>query len=418
MLYSKLFSTGRLALGAIHLKQSEWDTLVNSINAVAQTIGAANTRKSDKEWTAEQNEITRNYNAEQAEIARNWSAEQAQNNRDFQSWQGQVNFERQSYLQNAQNTFNYGMWNENNAYNSIGSQIQRAKEAGVNPNLYISGSSNVASQPVQASQQTAQSTPSGSQGDSPAASSSAINANYSQNPWNFLDMAKTAKEIESMDIDNKKKSAETEAQLTENKFIERARELGIKATESQISKMYAETEHTWQSIENMRQEVKESCAKVNVLEEEAKQKGIENAYKEKEIQSLIDKYCSESKLSKAQAHAILSKLPAEISVLHSDAEYKKAYASLARHEQEEVDQIVQGLNIDNDTKYVDYSLKTIYGPAMMAEELSRAKFGNWWLTRTLDNTAKILGPISTVGGAAILGTKVQLKPNKVKGFSQ
>ena len=67
-----------------------------------------------------------------------YNAEQAQINRDFQ---------REEREQSQE--FEVDMWNKNNEYNSIGSQLERAKAAGVSPNAVIGGNyTTVASQPV------------------------------------------------------------------------------------------------------------------------------------------------------------------------------------------------------------------------------------------------------------------------------
>lgn len=70
-----------------------------------------------------------------------YNAQQAQLNRDFQ---------RQERL--ATQEYNLDMWNRNNEYNSLASQVERAREAGFSPNAILDkGSGNIASSPMHSS---------------------------------------------------------------------------------------------------------------------------------------------------------------------------------------------------------------------------------------------------------------------------
>ena len=75
----------------------------------------------------------------QAKKEREFNAEQAQLNRDFQREERELTQE-----------FNLDMWNRNNEYNSLSSQVERAKEAGISPNALF-GSSTIAANPVTSS---------------------------------------------------------------------------------------------------------------------------------------------------------------------------------------------------------------------------------------------------------------------------
>lgn len=66
----------------------------------------------------------------------NWNAQQAQIDRDFQREERELTQQ-----------WNEDMWNKNNEYNSLASQVARAQEAGVSPNaLFGNGAGVVASQ--------------------------------------------------------------------------------------------------------------------------------------------------------------------------------------------------------------------------------------------------------------------------------
>ena len=67
------------------------------------------------------------FNAEQAQLQRDWSEQ----------------------MYNNQNAWNYKMWNEQNAYNTPEAQVQRLRDAGLNPLYYgLDGSSAGSAQPA------------------------------------------------------------------------------------------------------------------------------------------------------------------------------------------------------------------------------------------------------------------------------
>ena len=66
-------------------------------------------------------------------------ASQAKKEREFNAKEAEKNRDWQTAEREATQEFNLDMWNKNNEYNSLSSQIERAKEAGVNPNSIISG---------------------------------------------------------------------------------------------------------------------------------------------------------------------------------------------------------------------------------------------------------------------------------------
>lgn len=71
--------------------------------------------------------------AAQQHFQNEFNAREAEKNRDFQ---------RQERLETQE--YNTEMWNKTNEYNSIGAQIERAREAGVSPNAIIGQGGNMA----------------------------------------------------------------------------------------------------------------------------------------------------------------------------------------------------------------------------------------------------------------------------------
>ena len=72
-----------------------------------------------------------------------------QSNRDFNAEEAQANRDFQREEREATQQFNLDMWNMNNEYNSMSSQVQRAREAGFSPDAIFGSPSN--SSPVTSS---------------------------------------------------------------------------------------------------------------------------------------------------------------------------------------------------------------------------------------------------------------------------
>lgn len=77
------------------------------------------------------------------------SEDQQKREQAFNAEQAQLNRDWQTAERLAQNEWNLNMWNKNNEYNSLSSQVKRALEAGVNPNLVFGNGAGIASTPAQ-----------------------------------------------------------------------------------------------------------------------------------------------------------------------------------------------------------------------------------------------------------------------------
>ena len=75
--------------------------------------------------------------------------DQLKNEQNFNAYQAQLNRDFQREEREATQDFNLMMWEKNNEYNSPAAQLQRAKDAGINPNAVLGNS--VASPPVTSS---------------------------------------------------------------------------------------------------------------------------------------------------------------------------------------------------------------------------------------------------------------------------
>lgn len=125
-----------------------------------------------------------------------FNAEQAQLNRDWQN--------EQRILQNE---WNLDMWNRNNEYNSLSSQVQRALDAGVNPNLVFGNGAGIASSPAQGAP-----VGSGAQAQTSSIADTLANAELQK-----VNAAKTAAETVGQGLENAFNSKSFEARLEEIK---------------------------------------------------------------------------------------------------------------------------------------------------------------------------------------------------------
>lgn len=122
------------------------------VGGVLKQVLSGEADATDKQLSILQSLYEMQNNNNQAAINRDWQAEQAVINRKFQTYE---RLQAQEY--------NTNMWNMSNEYNSLSSQLQRAREAGVSPNAIIGGNSNSGfASPMSSSPQSG-SMPSGSQ---------------------------------------------------------------------------------------------------------------------------------------------------------------------------------------------------------------------------------------------------------------
>lgn len=200
-----------------------------------------------------------------------FNAQEAQKNRDFQ---------REERIASQQ--FNLDMWNMNNEYNSLSSQIDRAKEAGVNPNAILGNGSNVASQPVKTNPM------------------SGAQASYNSGmPAALLSQAKTIAEIEKIKAETKGKNLEND--FFQKTFDERVKQVGLEteklSTEMQkdladIGKTDIETKTLEKSFEYL--------GRMNETELQLMNQELTNLYNqnEKVIQEIITEQKKQSQIDK------------------------------------------------------------------------------------------------------------------------
>lgn len=121
----------------------------------ANAWSTGKTNKKTRQWNEEM------YGRQRADNHRDWIM---QNEYNEGLWNKQNEYNERMWHQ--MNQYNEGVWNTQNAYNSPASQMQRYKEAGLNPNL-IYGQSNTGGSISTANLETDTQKPSGLNGASP-----------------------------------------------------------------------------------------------------------------------------------------------------------------------------------------------------------------------------------------------------------
>lgn len=201
-----------------------------------------------------------------------FNAQEAQKNRDFQ---------REERIASQQ--FNLDMWNMNNEYNSLSSQIDRAKEAGVNPNAILGNGSNVASQPVKTTPM------------------SGAQASYNSGfPSALLSQAKTIAEIEKI-------KAETKGKNLENDFFQKTLDERVKQLGLQTEKLSTEMQKDLADIGKTDIETKtleksfEYLGRMNETELQLMNQELTNLYNqnEKVIQEIVTEQKKQAQIDKS-----------------------------------------------------------------------------------------------------------------------
>lgn len=296
-------------------------------------------------------------------------------------------------LAKLQNQWNINQWNLENAYNSPAAQMERMRQAGLNPDMMYGG---------------------GLSGNM-SASSPSMTAGAAASPmdWSSLGSKRTigdtmlqAKQLEMMDaqIDKTKEEArgagfEADILASDAKFRDAINQGSIDLTRMQIRgishdmqvnnvqmmKMRAETRKLNQETENLLASYDKIKAEIANLDSDTAYKKLRAVLDSKETNALIEKMSADTRLSKAQCRAIVSRLPYELLGLQADAEYTSEQTDIIKLEND-----VVTWQFEQDKNYDDWKRSIgIAGDAVNA----------------LEGVASIIG---TAFGAG--------KPTRVRGF--
>lgn len=216
-------------------------------------------------------------------------------------------FAQQKELQNDAQNYNTLMWNKNNQYNSAVSQMQRFKDAGLNPNL------------IYGQMQGAGAAPSISAGSAPAAAQAA--------PVSALETAQLAlinSQKRNIDADTDNKNADTGVKeananlLTTQEFVAKE-DLRIR---QELKDKQIEVDDA--TIANINESTKKLTEEIANVKADTALKNLEHNFLDKSfddrvelIKAQVRNYDSSTNLNNAQAARIVTLLDQELSNLQA-----------------------------------------------------------------------------------------------------
>lgn len=360
-----------------------------------------------------------------------------------------ANNELQQRLQDQQNDFNYRMWQENNEYNSPAAQIQRAAQAGLNPNSALGNA--VASSPVQ--QVSLPNTQAGH------ADPYSVQAGH-VDPWRAQGYTATfegspeaalfrlvqgfteALQQEGLSLENENKQFRNSFAPAMLSADLSSKTLGNDLLKSNISNTNADTQRTYmqikgiaQSIEQSRSEVALNRSRIGNLDAQTAYTKLQKLFDEKTFETRVAEVGERYKLTKAQAGAIPRALAiqemvgrAQAGEMNASAELKKAqteyqiYCKEQKIPEKEAQQIEKSAELyASQAKGQDLQNKITkeYGPKLAKENLDRAEYENSFGYRTLQATSEVAKDVAVgVGtGLAVKGAvKVAKEPTNGNYF--
>lgn len=295
---------------------SFWNFLGNAASGVMSLGTSLINRHSQKEANkrnAEQNELNRQFNADEAAKQRQFEAEQARLANEFSANQAQLAFQRES-------GFAQKMWKMENDYNSPNAQLQRLRDAGLNPNLF--GGDNTAGSVGSASS----SAPNGAM---PHGSSASAPNSISQNPVTLTNPLLEAAQIRNLNAQTDKLGSDVDVNEANVKRLNELLNGELEIQRLQISQLDFDLN-------------KLSPEKVNNLIAQTNNFNKESSLVDeriKEIQAVIEKYKSEKNLTDEQVkraqienESLPKYLEAQIASALADVGVKKQQAALLAQE--------------------------------------------------------------------------------------
>lgn len=180
-------------------------SVINGVSSLGSTLINRHSQKETNKSNQYLNDTNLAFNKEQNEQTRQFNAEEAEKARQFNAAQSQLQFDRSA-------DFEREMWNLQNEYNTPAAQIQRLKDAGINPNMF-SSDGNTAGSVGSATSSAA---------SSPAASASALGAPNAipKQPLSFQNPLFEAAQIRLANAQADKAEADSNLSNTQSKRLD------------------------------------------------------------------------------------------------------------------------------------------------------------------------------------------------------
>lgn len=317
-------SLGKLA-GAVGSVAGPVVSLANPLLGAGITVGSSALGKMSTDYENKkavlnansvnlaENQKNRDFNSQEALKQRQFEAEQARLANEFSANQAQLAFQRES-------GFAQKMWKLENDYNSPNAQLQRLRDAGLNPNLF--GGDNTAGSVGSASS----SAPNGAM---PHGTSASVGSSLSVSPYTLTNPALEAAQVRIANANATK--AESDAERTK-KLLPGEVQIQGKTFDligTQISLNKEQENFIRKSAEKQDAEINQINATISKIELETSlfdkqgqliQKEIDSF--EKRLESALNEAASRAKLNLANASEVASK----IALNYANAQKAKAEA--------------------------------------------------------------------------------------------
>lgn len=352
-------------------------------------------------------------------ISRKEQRKENKKQRDWQSKENQLSRDHNLMLAELQNKWNKEQWDRENAYNSPSQQMQRFKDAGLNPNL-IYGQSNTSAQlsgsltagQGYSPQDFSSSFDHGiadravSQGDNMIKSAGQLGQSLMQMPMYAAQVDNVKAQTENIRAQTSKTSQETDLLKSDNKFrdainqgtvnLQNAQLNGINSNiaknDAEIGKMRQETVNLQSANNNLIAEYDKIRSTVANLDADTAYKRIRAVLDSQETEANLRKLAASTRLDMANTKSIVSKLTYELAGL-------KEQAANIHVSTENLKKLGIGYDIENNTMQFNYDQAVSYDD---------------WMKTTGIYRDICLGLTSI---AAVIGTALGAgSPTKIKGF--
>lgn len=274
-------------------------------------------------------------------------------------------------LQAQMNQFNLQQWNRNNQYNewyykqyeSPEARRRQLESAGFNPAMYGPDGGKVngySSSPVQQVSTPQMSIPNlvtpQIQNPESAGLPAKLQA-YQQLTGAFNDISKNIESITKA----QENISSSQKMTTEKDFQKAAWDLDLGLKKSEIERLTKAANALKVQADQGEQAIKESVAKIALMDEQKQGQVIDNFYKGEFWQATVNKLKSECRFNDQQVEYIKQRLPAEIGLMHTQAALNKAQVRLTDAQIKQCNAFVGLLNTQNQGQQYANQIMRIYG---------------------------------------------------------
>lgn len=268
-----------------------------------------------RETNASNREIAEKTNASNQEIARTTNEANIKMNQDNNALQQRLQAEM-------------------NQYNSVGAQLDRARQAGVNPNAVIGGS-------LSGNIQTSLPTSTAGHADmipnemgQPNIAPSFLNSSDEKIGMlnAFTNLASTMSQNELNKANKNKVDQETEWWTTQNKFEEESKRLGLDLGHAQLAKLKLDCDEVAQNIENAKETYNQLKIQTSMLGHQEKMLAIDALNHQDFVDNQLKILKTQADYSEDMALYTLEKLKADIGLVESETKLNSVRSRLTAKE--------------------------------------------------------------------------------------